>query len=171
MVFNFSILPFDCFYFIVVGGGMLYFDVYIDYLGICTFYTFKQLTMPFHLQQFLCVLLSDRWFFMLEYIICISSLFIAFISSVLLQVLYVPSSFAFMSSSISSCLLFISITSQNGFYFLGHIIAWISYFYQVLSFLIYFLVFHHFSVFIIFINLVLEFFNLCYYTWFFTLFY
>jgi len=39
--FNFSILPFDCFYFIVLGGGMPYFDVYIAFLGICTFYTLK----------------------------------------------------------------------------------------------------------------------------------
>jgi len=38
--FNFSILPFDCFY-LVVGGGILYFDVFIAFLGICTFYTLK----------------------------------------------------------------------------------------------------------------------------------
>ncbi|HFR5200934.1 TPA: hypothetical protein ACGC44_001272, partial [Streptococcus pneumoniae] len=39
--FNFSILPFACFYFIVLGGGILYFDVFIYFLGLCTFYTFK----------------------------------------------------------------------------------------------------------------------------------
>ncbi|KWZ77943.1 hypothetical protein HMPREF3200_00991 [Anaerococcus tetradius] len=38
--FNFSILPFDCFY-LLVGGGMLYFYVFIAFLGLCTFYTFK----------------------------------------------------------------------------------------------------------------------------------
>jgi len=47
--FNFSILPFDCFYFIVVGGGMLYFDVFIAFLGICTFYCFSALILLFHL--------------------------------------------------------------------------------------------------------------------------
>ncbi|KXB66919.1 hypothetical protein HMPREF3181_00435 [Parvimonas sp. KA00067] len=39
--FNFSILPFACFYLVIGSGGMPYFDVFIYLLGICTFYTFK----------------------------------------------------------------------------------------------------------------------------------
>jgi len=47
--FNFSILPFACFYLVVVGGGMLYFDIFMAVLGLCTFCCFSALILLFHL--------------------------------------------------------------------------------------------------------------------------